>query len=958
MNLTFEIYLLIALLLLYIDVLIIFKIIVNRLKNADKKERFLKNERNFIATFSQTTQGKQIGEFSENYKQLKESMLINHIENERVENPAYVKKNERKNINRLASISKLKRMEGAVNLGYIASDQAQVALEKALKREKNTPVKIYIANALADIGKPQSIPVIVSTLINSHRWYRSRINKLLMNFGENFNHYLPEIIESKDIEIKEVIVDFASVYFSSQLKNYLRNVLEETLIGNPSAQDKNLVYNAAEVLAAYYPEVMLNEKYLNSEDVKIKNSAVKALSKGDPFESLNNLMSILSDQEVVTNVVDCILNIVDNNPELMPKVIDRFKNEKDAHVRNHLSYVFSSKIEYFVMKLLSREKELPRDIIEQTLILGRTSDIIDFMNKNKNIDIENELIEIIGKIVFNRNTVLEKDLCQYLNERILVKCGLTQCEEVPLEKIQAKSRNVLGFVYTSTFFVLLIFPIVFIVRYSSSILKLPYLRQLGIYVVDFNYYISFYAIAINLVYLILIALSLINVRRQSKLWKLKSYLFLFKERILPGISVIAPAHNEEKTIVESANSLLNLIYPDYELIIVNDGSVDKTMDVLIKAFELKRVSFKHDGKLNTRYIRGVYRSLSRPKLLVIDKVNGGKADSLNAAINQSNKEYFCGIDADSILEPDALLKLASREIDSGLETPALGGNIFPGNGCIIKNGSILNKNLPKNALPRFQTIEYIRAFMAGRLGWAFVNCLLIISGAFGLFRKERVVDVGGYLSVSGEYETHTVGEDMELVVRIGRMMREKKLKYKIDYVYNANCWTEVPEDLKSLRTQRYRWHRGLIEILAFHRKMILNPYYGRSGLVAMPYFFLFEFIGPLIEIQGYLMVLLAMILGLMNIQIIMLLFISIILLGTLVSLSSLLIAKNELDYFRGKDIAVLILYSVVENFGIRQMIGIWRFLATIRLLWRQEGWGKAERKGFETVNGIPMEVKE
>ncbi|MDD2620873.1 MAG: glycosyltransferase family 2 protein, partial [Syntrophomonadaceae bacterium] len=324
----------------------------------------------------------------------------------------------------------------------------------------------------------------------------------------------------------------------------------------------------------------------------------------------------------------------------------------------------------------------------------------------------------------------------------------------------------------------------------------------------------------------------------------------------------------------------------------------------------------------------------------------GKADSLNTGINISKKEYFCGIDADSLLEDEALLKLASLTLDEGIETPALGGNIFPINGCTIDRGQIKNINIPKNSLARFQTIEYIRAFMAGRLGWASLNSLLIISGAFGLFRKERIIGIGGYLTSSGKYARDTVGEDMELVVRISRLMRELKHKYCICYAFNANCWTEVPEDLQSLKRQRHRWHRGLIDILLLHKKMIFNPKYGRTGIIAMPYFFIFEMIGPMIEIQGYLMVVSAFALGLLNGQIALLLFVSTILMGVLVSLSALLIAEKDVKYFRLRDIIVLILYALIENFGPRQLFSLWRVGGYMNMLKGHSGWGKIERKGF------------
>jgi cellulose synthase/poly-beta-1,6-N-acetylglucosamine synthase-like glycosyltransferase len=240
--------------------------------------------------------------------------------------------------------------------------------------------------------------------------------------------------------------------------------------------------------------------------------------------------------------------------------------------------------------------------------------------------------------------------------------------------------------------------------------------------------------------------------------------------------------------------------------------------------------------------------------------------------------------------------------------------------------------------------------MAGRLGWAFINSLLIISGAFGLFRKERVISVGGYLTSSGKYEKDTVGEDMELVVRISRFMRELGNKYRICYAFNANCWTEVPEDFKTLKKQRYRWHKGLIDILTFHRKMLFNPAYGRTGTIAMPYFFIFEMMGPLIEIQGYIMVVLAFILGLLNKEIALILFVSTILMGVLISVSSLLLVEKDTKYFKLKDLIILIIYSFIENFGPRQIFSFWRVGGYINMLKKPGGWDKAERKGFSASN--------
>jgi cellulose synthase/poly-beta-1,6-N-acetylglucosamine synthase-like glycosyltransferase len=267
-----------------------------------------------------------------------------------------------------------------------------------------------------------------------------------------------------------------------------------------------------------------------------------------------------------------------------------------------------------------------------------------------------------------------------------------------------------------------------------------FLETLKLFIVDGNYYLIYYSTAISCIYLLLLFISAIGAIGQGNYSRIKKRTFLFRRNILPGVSVIGPAYNEETNIIESVNSLLNLQYPDYEVIVVNDGSKDRTLLRLIEYFRLEKVDLVVQKDIATRPIRGVYRNKSIPKLTVVDKLNGGKADSLNAGINVACKDYFCGIDADSLLHEDSLLKCAGALLDFEVETVAIGGNIFPVNGCVVRQGTLESIGTPRSALANFQFIEYIRAFMAGRIGWARINSLLIISGAFGLFKRRRVFD--------------------------------------------------------------------------------------------------------------------------------------------------------------------------------------------------------------------------
>lgn len=1000
MNYSIDRSLLIVAVLLILDLVVIASLLWGRFNWRNSKRISNAYYDMFLKLVSGKTLDNKIKIPVSNYFGMKQAIELSETTINNIEKVIDTVKLEARYIKRLNSRFRVKRVEAAVYLGLLGKNQGRIALEKGMILEKNYSVKLYMANALADIADKGSLPVLISSLLNSHRWYRDRVNMLISGYGEAFDAYISQISGSEQIEIKELIVDFASVYFSESIKSYLAQLVDtkeeeikklHALFGEGAAKacsncinysrlifgdggkckyngvvslfyvcnnhrvlpvsvdyEENygkLVYKAANILARYYPKVLDDPKYLDSNDIKIRNIAIEALSNFNSLENLTRVLSYINNDEIARSVVHSVSTIIERNPGYIQVVVKQFEKEKDNNIKRKLGEILSNKIEYFIMKLNTKGEKAARDIIKQIILVGRTSEVIDFINKNKDMDLENELLAII-KDAITLSSVLREEFKRYFNERVARKCGMTKHEDLPLKKEEQKDKKLIRSLYLNLVWIVVFFPVLYSIRHYKILFSAPFLEQVKIFIIDFNYYLAFYSITINVIYLTLLVLSYFNVKKQLKLWRIKSVSLLFKHRILPSISILAPAYNEEKTIIESANSLLNLKYPDYELVIINDGSKDNTLQVLINYFDLTRVDYVLDYYLSTKPIRGIYMNRSIPKLFVVDKENGGKADSLNAGINISKKEYFCGIDADSLLEEDALLKLASLTLDEAIETPALGGNIFPINGCTIERGQIKNIQIPKNKLARFQTIEYIRAFMAGRLGWALMNSLLIISGAFGLFRKERVISVGGYLTSSGKYAKDTVGEDMELVVRICRLMRELGHKYRICYAFNANCWTEVPEDFNSLKKQRYRWHKGLIDILTFHKRVIFNPSYGRTGIIAMPYFVIFEMIGPIVEAFGYIMVVAAFLLGLMNVEIGLLLFISTILMGVLVSVSSLIIAEKDIKYFRLRDIILLLFYAIIENFGPRQLFSLWRVGGYFNMLKRPTGWDKPVRRGF------------
>lgn len=420
--------------------------------------------------------------------------------------------------------------------------------------------------------------------------------------------------------------------------------------------------------------------------------------------------------------------------------------------------------------------------------------------------------------------------------------------------------------------------------------------------------------------------------------------------LTPPVSVIVPAYNEEKVIVENIQSLFHLNYPEYEVIVVNDGSTDDTLQVLIEHFDLFPVREVIRQQIPTETVINVYRSIHHPHLIVVDKENGGKSDALNAGINISNYPYFCGIDADSILEPESLIKTMWPIIEGAENVIACGGIVRIANGCKIENGHVVEVRLPKNKLALFQVVEYLRSFLMGRLGLSAMNSLLIISGAFGVFRKREVIEVGGY-------STNNIGEDMELVVRLQKYLFDEKVDAKILFLPQPICWTEAPNNLKVLYQQRTRWHIGLLQTLLKHKKLMFNPKYKSMGLIVMPYFLLVELLGPTIELVGTIFIIAGLYFDIVNIPFAIMFFLLTLVFGVFLSICAVFLEEyNFRRYPRIRDLLTLSLFSVIENFGYRQLNAIWRTIAFFRYLTNKVSWGNMTRTGISKENKKTMNM--
>jgi cellulose synthase/poly-beta-1,6-N-acetylglucosamine synthase-like glycosyltransferase len=404
------------------------------------------------------------------------------------------------------------------------------------------------------------------------------------------------------------------------------------------------------------------------------------------------------------------------------------------------------------------------------------------------------------------------------------------------------------------------------------------------------------------------------------------------------VSLIVPAYNEEATIVSSVRALLQLRYQRFEVIVVNDGSRDRTLAELAKEFALEPFPEAYHVQVPTRRIRRIYRSRTHPSLRVIDKENGGgKADACNAGLNAARYPLvYCG-DADSVLDPGALERVVLPFIQDS-RTVACGGTVRIVNGCTVRGGFLERVGLPRNPLALVQIVEYLRAFLGGRMGWSPMNGLLIISGAFGVFRRQTLIDVGGW-------RADIIGEDMELIMRLHRVLSARRQPYRITFVPDPVIWTDAPEDLATLARQRKRWQRGLAESLWENRSLLFARGSGAAGWIAMPFFLVFELLGPLIEVSGYAVMTATALFGLLTLDGFVAFMSVSIGLGVLLSTSALLLEELSFHvYPKGRHLLALALVAIVENFGYRQLTAFWRLQALLAWFARREvAWGAMRR---------------
>jgi len=474
--------------------------------------------------------------------------------------------------------------------------------------------------------------------------------------------------------------------------------------------------------------------------------------------------------------------------------------------------------------------------------------------------------------------------------------------------------------------------------------------------------------------LVLVLISSRRIARDLNVQQVRPALASVDDRLLPPITLLVPAYNEEVTIAESLRSLLKLRYPHFEIVICNDGSKDRTVDVLLRSFDFVRVDIEYNDRLGCAPIRGFYEVRGKlppglKRMVLIDKENGGKADALNACINVAQGQYVTSMDADSLLVPETLLMAARAIVDSPEPMIAVGAQVALSNGSLVNDGRVVEMRMPTPWIARYQIVEYMRSFAQGRVGFAALDSLLVLSGVFALMRRTEVLAIGGFLTkhmrsrLTVEYcgvGAHTVCEDMEIVVRLHRYLHDHQLPGKITMLPFPMAWTEAPEVYRDLGKQRARWYRGLLEVLNYHRGMMFRRRFREVGLFALPYQLIFEALSPVLEAVGIIAAVLGGLFGLLSLQA---LFGFLCLANAanvcLSALSILLCIRVEqaaqhsrglalFSYGRQRDTLILVVAGVLANFGYRQYLVAWQLRGLWDFLKKKKGWDKFARKGFAT----------
>lgn len=841
----------------------------------------------------------------------------------------------------LSSRSFRRKVLGCELLEYVEPAVAVSLIRLRLPLERNALVALRLMVTGLALSGNDMMDAVVETYRGGGEILRGRIVGILERGDHDLMDWARSRRDSSDADVRRIVLASVANKEGEWTASFVASCLSDS--------DARISSRAHEIASDRYPSLVGGEAFLGSPDPVARRSGARAFLSGDRIPERETLMRLLRDESLRPLVVEELRRKLRANGSYIDDLFALYRAQAYGNPRFALADALELRIPYFLRRIADdRSGDIAR-LVADVVVNGHYASLITFLNGDSDAARREAIHSAVLPHLRDGSMFLEQCV-RYLDPGILSGWGISRQAERGETRRAGLTRADRRYLLALLAIALISIPSLFLASYGR---RLPYMRAgeiLSAFLLFFQYAFAFYAVSLNAFSLALMTLSGANIARQRAEWGLADKRFLFVPGVLPSVSIVAPAFNEEMTIVQSVLSLLALEYPDFEVIVVNDGSTDRTLNVMIEHFDLSLADRLGFSALPTAPVVGVYRSATIPNLTLVNKINGGKADSLNAGISVASREYVCSIDADSLLEPESLQRMLFRTVVADRELAACGGNVIPVNGCETNLGSIKAIHLPRNRYARYQTIEYLRSFITGRMGWARIGGLLVISGAFGAFRRDRVIEAGGYLTGRGMLHRDTVGEDMEIVVRLSRMLSERGIPYAIDYAHNANCWTEVPEDVDSLVKQRDRWQRGLLETMSLHRSMLFRPRYGAVAFVSFPYFHAFEILGPFLEFAGYAVLVLSFFLGLLSAKMAAFMFAVVVLLGIFVSSSALYLSERGVVYFQGREFFSVIFRCVIENFGYRQYISVLRMSSFVSFMIRGNvGWQKLERKGFGGV---------
>ncbi|MDC7239045.1 MAG: glycosyltransferase, partial [Spirochaetales bacterium] len=692
----------------------------------------------------------------------------------------------------LSSRSFMRRSKGVNLLDFLdfgdMHDKIEL-LQKTIGREKSQILRLKMVHILCQTGDPENLNVVAASMEGAEELYKRKVLSLV-------NEDLQQLTEWADTNRHIESSDGRRIIIQA-CRTRLREWYSSFLLEIAASDDVPAASEAARVLLEIYHDESILRELLQSNSLEIRKEAVFHLFHYSELPTEEETALFFRDSLLSLTAVSGLIERVRESPRFLPVLFERYQNSQESRVRLGYASVLAPRIQYFIMRLKKDETGIVGKLLDDVISLELSSPIINFLNSNRNQTLERLLIEALTPHVRSKEHFFNQ--CHaYLKDSLKKKLNIPlelETSSEPKIQLTRRDRYYMAALLAGTLAVP--FLLFFITRWS----QLPYMtgeEKLVSFLLMYHHLFAVYTIAINSIFLALLVESWTVLNRQHSAWSVADKKFLNAPGLLPEVTILAPAYNEEKTIIQNVYSLLSLDYPNLQLIVINDESSDGTLGKLINHFDMELSDFPLSDEISTAPVKGVYRNSRIPNLLVIDKKNGGKADSLNAGLNAAKSEYVCSIDADSLLEPESLTKMMFQSLINKNETIAVGGNVIPVNGCLVKNGGIQEIHLSSNSYSRFQTIEYLRSFIAGRLGWTRINSLLIISGAFGAFLRRDVIGIGGYMTGKGRLTRDTVGEDMELVVRLVRSRHERGEDYNVSYAHNANCWTEVPETLGDL----------------------------------------------------------------------------------------------------------------------------------------------------------------